>query len=493
MENNYVEKLNTENYSIGSFDIYQELSKKLIKTNSNLNDEEVDNILKSMPTTYRASIVDKKGNYIGFIGLYNIDAKNNITSIRFEVNSDLDDNSKNEILDEFKKWLQESLNLDKINEEIFYTSTKKEITQNKIEPKTNIILPKNMLVQGIDEQTMEYFSNDYTIPKMQMPFTIKSNDRVIGIIGLSNLIWSNRRANLNLFLDKNLGDDVVSELSGYVIDDYINYVHNSNIHNITLSVSGSDKNKLDILNSTSMNYYGFIPFGSINSNSVESNMMFQHVPNMKKENGVYIPENISKDVNIFDTEKKELDSVIDIGNGYRLVSPKTFEQENIDSNSIIDGHINAMQEREHFSIPLGEDKYIIQKGNGNYGVSKAVMNYNYLLLDDSNNYAGYINILRTNADNRNAEIEIGIDPSIQSKGLGTQVINKFYEELFSVGYASVTSAVFEFNNPSIKLHEKVAELNGIRLESYYINGKLWNMSFYSKVNDKGLEEYGKRI
>ena len=152
-----------------------------------------------------------------------------------------------------------------------------------------------------------------------------------------------------------------------------------------------------------------------------------------------------------------------------------------------------MQERQHFSIPLGEDKYIIQKGNGNYGVSKAVMNYSYLLLDDLNNYAGYINILRTNANNRNAEIEIGIDPKIQSKGLGTQVINKFYEELFSIGYASVTSAVFEFNNPSIRLHEKVAELNGIRLESYYINGKLWNMSFYSKVNDKGLEEDGKRI
>ena len=119
MENNYVEKFKTENYSIGSFDFYQDLSKELIKNNSNLTSEEVEDILKSMPTSYRASIVDKNGNYIGFIGLYDIDAKNNVTSIRFEVNNDLDEKSKNEILDEFKKWLQESLNLDKINEEIF--------------------------------------------------------------------------------------------------------------------------------------------------------------------------------------------------------------------------------------------------------------------------------------------------------------------------------------------------------------------------------------
>ena len=61
-------------------------------------------------------------------------------------------------------------------------------------------------------------------------------------------------------------------------------------------------------------------------------------------------------------------------------------------------------------------------------------------------------------------------------------MNAFYDELFSMGVASVTSSVFSFNEPSIRLHEKVAMLNGIRLESYYVNGKLWDMSIYSKVN-----------
>ena len=142
-----------------------------------------------------------------------------------------------------------------------------------------------------------------------------------------------------------------------------------------------------------------------------------------------------------------------------------------------------MQERQKFTIPLGEDNYFLQNGNGKYGLSKQLMNYNYVLLDDKNKYSGYINILRENVNGKNAEIEIGIKPEIQHKGLGTTVINKFYDELFSVGYASVTGSVFEFNKPSLKLHEKVAELNGIRLDSYYINGRLWDMSYYTKTND----------
>ena len=242
-----------------------------------------------------------------------------------------------------------------------------------------------------------------------------------------------------------------------------------------------------------MNYYGFIPYGVVSGNNIESNMMFQHIPNMKKENGIYIPDNISKDKSFFDTEKKVLDEVIEIGDGYRLVRPSYLEQEAIDVNSIVDGHIDALTDRENFSIPLGEDKYIIQKGNGNYGISKAVMNYSYILLDNDNKYSGYINILRNNAEDKNAEIEVGIDPKLQGNGLGKRVVNAFYDELFSIGYASVTSAVFEFNDKSLKLHEKVAELNGVRLESYYINGRLWDMNFYSKVNSEGSNENGKHI
>ena len=488
MNEKFITKLQTEQFMIGSFDAYLDMSKTLIKENSNFSDEEVDEILKGMPTTYRAAITDKNGEYVGYIGLFNVDAKNNISSMRFEVNNNLKQDDKNEILNEFKKYLFESLNITNIEEFIYKTKETMEIEKIKVIPKSNIVIPSKLLVPGISEETLEKFSEDYSIPKLQMPFTIKSSDRVIGIVGLSNLIWSNKRANLNIYLDKSLGTDISNELSGYIIDDYLNYVHESNVHNITMSVNGSNQNMLDIINNTNMNYYGQIPFSAINGESIESNLMFQHIPNMKKENGIIIPNNKSVSLSLLDTEKKEMAKQIELSNGFKLISPKLFEDADIDSTQILEAHIKAMQNREGFSIPLGEDKYILQKGNGNYGISKAIMNYSYIILDQNNQYSGYINILRNNANGKNAEIEIGIDPKLQHKGLGTIVINRFYDELFSIGCASVTSVVFEFNNPSLKLHEKVAELNGIRLDAYYINGRLWDMNFYSKTSDLIKEE-----
>ena len=490
MNNSFITKLETNNYLIGSFDTYIEKTKQLIMNNSNITKEEAETILKEMPTTYRASIVSKDGDYLGYIGLYNVDAKNNLSSLRFEVNKDIEEKEKEEILNEFTKYLSDSLSITEIQEMIYIAKSQREIEKKEIVPKSNIIMASSLLIPGVKEEDLEKFSQDYYIPRLQFPYTIKSKDRVIGIIGLTNIIWSNKRANLNIFLDKSLGSDISNELSGYIIDDYINYVHNSNVHNITLSVNGSNKDMLDLLSKTNMNYYGSIPFGAINDNVIEMNMMFQHIPYMKKDKGIILPDNKSIKSSKLDTKKKELSDIIELNNSFKMIKPSLLEKEKIDFNRVLEGHIKAMQNRDGFVIPLGEDKYFLQKGNGNYGISKAFMNYNYVILDNNDNYAGYINTLRTNANGKNVEVEIGIDPTLQHKGLGTTVINTFYDELFSTGVASVTSSVFEFNTPSIKLHEKVAELNGIRLESYYVNGKLWDINIYSKVN-KAIEDHNK--
>ena len=119
MKNNFISKLETKNYLIGSFDAYQEVSKKIIQKNSNLPLEETERILKSMPTASRATIVSKGDKYIGYIGLFNVDVKNNVSSIRFETNVNLSKNDKDEILQEFKKYIKESLNIKNISELIY--------------------------------------------------------------------------------------------------------------------------------------------------------------------------------------------------------------------------------------------------------------------------------------------------------------------------------------------------------------------------------------
>ena len=121
MNEDFITKLETNKYLIGSFDAYIETTKQLIKNNSNITDEEVETILKGMPTAYRAAITNKDGEYLGYIGLYNVDAKNNVSSIRFEVNKDLEKNDKTEILNEFSRYLQDSLNITEI-QEIIYTT-----------------------------------------------------------------------------------------------------------------------------------------------------------------------------------------------------------------------------------------------------------------------------------------------------------------------------------------------------------------------------------
>lgn len=460
--NNFVAKLETEKYLIGSFDAFMDKSLELTKNNLNKTDEEANEFLKTIPTATRAAITTKDGEYVGFIGITNVDAKNDAASIVFEVNREVD---KEEILNEFKKYLSESLNIKHTDGENFSES--------------NIIIPSKSLVPGVSEEDLEKFGN----PSLKYPFTIKSNDRTIGVIGLTSLLWANKRASLQLFLDEALGSDIVNELSGYIIDDYVNYVHSVGLHNINFTVSGSNKDMLDVVANTNMNYYGSVPFGASNGVNVESSVMFQHTPYMEK-NGILIPENKSISIQTLDTEKKELRNKIELNNGFAMINPSVFEQEGIDFDRVLKGHIEAMQNRNNFTIPLGEDKYFLQVGNDRYGLYKTLKNSTYVILDSFNNYAGYINILRKNANGKNVEIEIAIDPTLQHKGLGTEVINSFYDELFSTGVASVTSSVFSFNNPSMKLHEKVASLNGTRIESYYINGKLWDMNVYSKVNEE---------
>ena len=56
---------------------------------------------------------------------------------------------------------------------------------------------------------------------------------------------------------------------------------------------------------------------------------------------------------------------------------------------------------------------------------------------------------------------------------------------------SVTSAVFDFNTKSKGLNEKFSKFDGKRIGAYYINGKLWDMNYYTKINEE--EESGVKL
>ena len=477
--NEFIKKLETNNYEIGSFDVYLEKSKELIEQNINKIKKNIDDdLLKIMPTTYRASIIDKQPKeYIGFISGYKLDNQNKTASLICVLNKNFDQNQINEIINEYKKFMYDDLAISTY-EDITIVSRNDYINEHNDITIPSIVFKGQYLSNNVDSQILEEYKNmGYNIPTLSFIKEIVDSGKSIGIIGLSNLIWSNNRANLNVFFNKNIDDKYIEQLGPIVINEYLDYIHQNRLHNVSIAISGSNNKLMKTIENSEMDFYAAIPYAASENSIVESNYLFQHYPNITKQ-FLFKPDN---QLIVDDTEITELDEIMELNDAFIAVSPKVFEKRNIDPQKIVKGHIEALQHRPNFSIPLGEDKYMLQEGNGKYGISKAISNYEYIILDRNLEYCGIAGILRRNG--KNAEIEVALKPTLQHQGLGKIITEEFYKQLFKHGYMSATSAVFDFNNPSNKLITKLANYNGTRIESYYINGKLCDMHFYTKENE----------
>ena len=474
--NEFISKLNTDNYMLGSFDVYLDEANELIKKHPT----DLAGILEKMPTSLRASIVRKKDNkYLGFISAVDLDYENSCTSLELVLKDYLDEEKTKEIVDAYTEFLYNDLGITSIKN---FSELKGSMGTEECHEvfSAEVLLTSEYLGEGIKEKEKDKLIEEgYNIPNLQMPCTIMDGYTPVGLIGLTNLIWSNRRADLQVFVDKDRDESYIRDVIPEVINDYLDYVHERNLYNVSMSISGSDTNMMKTVLDSEMNFYASIPYASSYKGNSENKYLFQSYPEMEKVNGLYIPEN--KIITNPKEITKDFTSVIDLGNGYVAIRPSVFEEKGININKIVKSHINAMQDRNKFTIPLGEDKYMIQEGNGKYGISKAVNNYSYIILDEDMNYVGFTNILRDNS--LNAEIEMALDPKYQSRGIGSSMRKKFYEELFRKGYMSVTSAVFDFNDKSNGLNEKFAKFSGTRIGAYYINGKLHDMNYYTREKE----------
>ena len=474
--NEFIPKLYTDNFMLGSFDVYINKAKELV----NKHLLSYPDMLDKMPTSLRASIVSKKDNsFLGFISVFDMNNEKNSSSLILVLENYLDNEKTKEIVNCYREFLYKDFGLTDISKFIEIRGNIGNEEYNAVFS-SEVLLCSNHLIDGINQKEKDKLLEEgYNIPNLQMPCTIVDGYIPIGLIGLTNLIWSNKRADLQMFIDKEKDETLIRERIPDIVNEYLKYVHNRNLYNVSMSISGSDINKMQAILDSEMSFYASIPYASSYKGNSETKYLFQSYPNMKKENNLYLPEN-----RIITNPKEvtsDFTSVIDLGKGYVAISPKVFEENNVDINKIVKSHISAMQNRNQFTIPLGEDKYIIQEGNGEYGISKAVSNFTYVILDENMNYVGFTNILRDNS--LNAEIEMALDSKYQSKHIGSSMRKKFYEELFRNGYMSVTSAVFDFNNKSNGLNEKFAKFSGKRIGAYYINGKLWDMNYYTREKE----------
>ena len=464
----FIPKLELEKYSLGSFDVYEKESLKIAQAYLKHQGAKIDNatdLFNRMPTAYRASIVNKESKkYVGFIGAFDVSEEHSYTSVAVGF---IDKKYKVdflEILENYCAYLEFSLNIRNIQQIVIMNQEKMKIGCNSV--KYREATPRSLYLYPNDQET-----------KLKFPVKIFFRNFYIGRMGLENLIWSNRRATLKIILDGNAIEDLTEFILPTAIDHYLDYVQTNNLYSVTTQVAASDTLLLTALLKSKMNFYGYLPYAAKYDEYYETAYLFEHYPNVAKRTLVQIP----KAKKIHESELKEisLDDEIKLNDNYKMVSPKAFDKLGINLEEIVQGHIEALQDRLNFAIPLGEDKYFIQEGNGNYGLSKTVYNFTYILVDKNNKYAGYANILRNN--DRHAEIELAIKPELQSKGLGTKLLDNFMKELLNNGYLCVSSYVFSFNEASNRLHSKLAKYYGTRKKAYYTNGSLWDMNLYAKT------------
>ena len=463
---NFIPKLDIGKFVIGSFDVYEEKAKEIGRTflkNQGKSTDAVESMFSKMPTAYRGSILDKETNeLIGFIGVEDINTSKNYASIVIGLEKRKNKPDIYDIVEGYEIFLVNDLGIEN-------TTTITVINEEKMKTQYNCVSYKDATLKSL------YLFEDKERSDKKYPVNVMFRNFLIAKLSVDSLIWPNKRGTIKIELEESSSEQLAEKILPTAINHYIDYLHGNNLYSLIVEVPASNTIVLDSLLKSQMNFYGVLPYSMEYKGYIESAYLFEHYPEMEKAKLTYLPKN--KKVKVDDLKPINLPSVIQIDKDYRAISPKAFKDNNISLEKVVKEHISALQDREHFSIPLDEDKYIIQEGNGTYGISKLVKNFTYVLVNNSNEYCGYINVM--NERGRNAVLELAIKPSLQNKGLGTKLLDKTIEVLLDNGYYAVSSYVFDFNIASNKIHKKLTRYRGKRSKSYYINGVFWDMNLYA--------------
>lgn len=118
---NFIPKLKTKKYEIGSFDVFLDQTRTLISKNiSNkdfLTSKNEELLLDKLPSAYRASIVSKENKkYIGYISAYDIAFEDDMASIILETDIKLSKLDLDEIITVYKDFLYDDLYIKNIKE-----------------------------------------------------------------------------------------------------------------------------------------------------------------------------------------------------------------------------------------------------------------------------------------------------------------------------------------------------------------------------------------
>ncbi len=307
--------------------------------------------------------------------------------------------------------------------------------------------------------------------------------KMIGLIGLTNTKAMNNRSNAWLQMDPTILKDNQIYKGREALELFLDYCHNiMNLHNVLIEVPTFNEQLLTICQISNMEFMGKRDSAAhYKENNFYDLVYFQSVSNKRNHIGRYsnIEQKSSHIKNLLADEK----NLKDIVTGDRIKLAKYQGQE-----EYIPKMATFLNDPD-ISIPLGEFKT-----HWNDCRSKEQLENVDYLIEKGDKLIGYVNLFGKDLYNHKASLEIMIgDKDEQHKGYGEEALHLFLDEQQKNGpYVNIESTIFEFNDRSKKMHEKIGcNYVGTRKEGYFAYGKLNDMYMYEMNLEQGRQKIKK--
>ena len=319
-------------------------------------------------------------------------------------------------------------------------------------------------------------------------------NELIGTIGLSSIIQTNRRANMNLDLLDTLDPDKKKKYGSEALQLLLDYAYGTlNLHSILAEVPEYNKELLSTYKDKDniFSYIGTRRFSSKNDEDLYGTILFDANPNNKEKNILIPHQEVLKVGNEKVDTKIMQDSIYsDIGakNEISLVKPQLigeFSKLDIDN-------IGRALNNPKLAANMGEYKFVYN----DYRVNKKAKSVDYLICNDNNIIIGFADRLHVDNNNLATDVEmILFNKTYRGKGYGIEAMNLYLNELRKAGYVSIGGVVFDFNEHSNRYTSNHigGNLYATRKESYFANGKLNDMNYYDLQMDESIKEVSKKL
>lgn len=318
----------------------------------------------------------------------------------------------------------------------------------------------------------------------------KGRNQMIGLIGLSNKDQINQKSNIWIKMDTTMDYDKQIDQGVNALHLMLEYCFDfMNLNSIVMEFPAFNKQSLDICKKSSMSFMAKRDQAVLLGKDLYDNLIsYQCNPMIyDMETGLFEDHNRAfSEIKKLSFNNNSKMSQLLTGNNISLVMPSILRE---DKKKDYIHDLASFLNDPKVSIPLGN------KVNWNYERSKMQLeSVDYAIFKDDK-LIGYINLFRKNERSRSADMEVLIgDRNEQNKGYGREAMTLFLEEEYQNGiYNSLISNIFDFNEPSLNLHQSLGYKKiGNRYEAYYAYGKLNDMQVYEMNRDVHREYVKKR-